>query len=128
MQKTTLSRIAVRAQEVAGDADGGAAVAISFTTVRGPSVRRQWDEWIVAGAFSRHLQTAGLPAEVDASDRAGSFTARPKLRGQPVPRPLRSSTWFGAFTRARARVRDNSVRARCAPACEPGDEAADADC
>lgn len=88
MQKTTLTRITVIQLEDRTDADGGAEVAISFTSVRGPSVRRQWDQWIVAGAFSRHLQTAGLPAAVDAADRSGGFTARPKLRGQPDPRPL----------------------------------------
>ena len=51
-------------------------------------MRRQWDEWIVAGAFSRRLLAAGLSAEVDATSRAGAFTARPRLKGQPNPKPL----------------------------------------
>jgi hypothetical protein len=87
MQKTTLKRIEFVEVDGArkGDARG---VAITFTTVPGPSVRRQWEEWIVTGAFSRSLDATGLPAEVQATGREGSFTALPKLRGQPDPRPL----------------------------------------
>jgi hypothetical protein len=81
MEKTTLTRIALRRE-----ANGG--VAISFASAPGPSVRAQWDAWIVAGAFSRRLQAAGLPAQVAATNRAGGFTARPQVRGQPDPRPL----------------------------------------
>jgi hypothetical protein len=88
MQKTTLTRIAIGRLKGRRKTDGRRAVPISFASVRGASVRRQWDEWIVAGAFSRRLQAAGLPAVVDATGRAGGFTARPKLRGQPDPRPL----------------------------------------
>jgi hypothetical protein len=89
MQKTTLTRIAIGPVETRRETDGGRAVPIAFTLVPGgPSVRRRWDEWIVAGAFSRRLQAAGLSAVVDGSDRAGGFTARPKLPRQPDPRPL----------------------------------------
>lgn len=89
MQKTTLTRISIGALEGRRETKEGRAVPISFTLVPGgPSVRRRWEEWIVAGAFSRRLQAAGLSAEVDGSDSAGSFTARPKLPKQPDPRPL----------------------------------------
>ena len=87
MQKTTLERIELDEVDAAreGDARG---LAIAFTAVSGPSVRGQWEEWIVTGAFSRSLDAAGLPAEVRATGREGSFTALPKLRGQPDPHPL----------------------------------------
>jgi hypothetical protein len=88
MQETALTRISIGPLQGRRRTDSGAAVPIAFTPVRGASVRRQWDEWIVAGAFSRRLDAAGLPAEVDGADRQGGFTARPKLRGQPDPRPL----------------------------------------
>jgi hypothetical protein len=92
MQKTTLTRVAIGPLEARREADGGAAVPITFTLVPGgPTVRRQWDEWIVAGAFSRRLLAAGLSAEVDGADGRGGFTARPKLPGQPDPRPLSRS-------------------------------------
>jgi hypothetical protein len=88
MPETTLRRIAISPGEARGDGGDGSAVTITFTAVPGPSVRRQWEEWIVAGAFSRRLDAAGRPAEVDAVDPNGGFTARPRLRGQPDPRPL----------------------------------------
>jgi hypothetical protein len=88
MEKTTLTRISIGPVQGRRKTDSGAAVPIAFTTVPGPSVRRRWDEWIVAGAFSRRLDAAGLPAEIDASDGEEGFTARPKLRRQPDPRPL----------------------------------------
>jgi hypothetical protein len=89
MDRTTLQRIAIGPAAGRRKADsGGTAVPIAFTAAPGPSVRRQWDEWIVAGAFSRRLLAAGLPAEVDGTSRAGGFTARPKLEGQPDPKPL----------------------------------------
>jgi hypothetical protein len=88
MEQTMLRRISIGPLQGRRKGDAGAAVPISFTPVLGASVRRQWDEWIVAGAFSRRLDAAGLPAEVDGADRQGGFTARPKLRGQPDPRPL----------------------------------------
>jgi hypothetical protein len=88
MERTTLKRIAFAPEEARREGDDGPVVAIAFTPVRGASVRRQWEEWIVAGAFSRRLLAAGLPAEVDGSDRDGSFTARPRLDDQPDPRPL----------------------------------------
>jgi hypothetical protein len=88
MGKTTLTRIRIGPLQGRRKGDAGAAVPIAFTPVPGASVRRQWDEWIVAGAFSRRLLAAGLPAEVDGADREGGFTARPKLRRQPDPQPL----------------------------------------
>jgi hypothetical protein len=83
MKQTTLKQI-----DFLQTSGSGGAVAIAFTTELGPSVRRPWEEWIVAGAFSRRLDAAGLPAEVQVSGRASVFTARPKLEGQPDPQPL----------------------------------------
>jgi hypothetical protein len=83
MQKTTLTRIQIGPLDERRDANGKAAVPISIASESKSSTRRQWDEWIVAGAFSRRLQ-----AEVDADGLTGSFTARPRLRGQPDPKPL----------------------------------------
>jgi hypothetical protein len=89
MNRTTLRRISIGPMRGRRKADsGGSAVPIAFRASPGPSVRRQWDEWVVAGAFSRRLLAAGLPAEVDASSTAGAFTARPRLEGQPDPKPL----------------------------------------
>lgn len=89
MDRTTLQRVSIGPVRGRRKSDsGGAAVPVTFTASPGPSVRRQWDEWIVAGAFSRRLLGAGLPAEVDASSRAGAFTARPRQEGQPDPKPL----------------------------------------
>jgi hypothetical protein len=89
MQKTTLKQIVIGPLEARGKAKGRAPVPLTFTVAPGgPSVRRQWDEWIVAGAFSRRLLAAGLSARVDAADREGGFTARPKVPRQPDPRPL----------------------------------------
>jgi hypothetical protein len=88
MEKTALTRIRIGPLQGRREGDGGAAVPVAFTPVRGASVRRQWDEWIVAGGFSRRLLAAGLPAQVDGADAEGGFTARPRLRGQPDPQPL----------------------------------------
>lgn len=89
MDRTTLQRISIGPVTGRRRSDsGGTAVPVAFTATPGPSVRRQWDEWIVAGAFSRRLLVAGLPAEVDGSSRAGGFTARPRLKGQPDPKSL----------------------------------------
>jgi hypothetical protein len=88
MEKTALTRIRIGPLQGRREGDAGAAVPIAFTPVQGASVRRQWDEWIVAGGFSRRLRAAGLPAEVDGADAEGGFTARPRLRGQPDPQPL----------------------------------------
>lgn len=86
MEATTLERMTIG--KPGRDPDGAAAVAISFTPVPGTTTRRQWDEWIIAGAFSRRLLAAGLPARVEGADDRGVFTARPRLRGQPDPQPL----------------------------------------
>jgi hypothetical protein len=89
MEKTTLTRAAIGPQQGRREIERGAAVPLAFTLVAGgPSVRRQWEQWIVAGAFSRRLDAAGLPADVDASDRSGAFTARPRVAGHPDPGPL----------------------------------------
>jgi hypothetical protein len=88
MRKTTLTRIEFGKVGATRKGDAARGVAIAFTTVPGPSVRRQWEAWIVTGALSRRLDAAGLPAEVHATAREGSFTALPRLRGQPDPRPL----------------------------------------
>jgi hypothetical protein len=89
MQKTTLTRVVIGPAAVRRADGGEATVPVAFTHVRGgPSVRRQWDEWIVAGAFSRRLDAAGLPAEVSGTAPQGAFIARPKLPKRPDPRPL----------------------------------------
>jgi hypothetical protein len=88
MKRTTLRRITIGPVASRRKTNGARAVAIRFTAVPGEAARRQWDEWIVAGAFSRRLAAAGLPAQVDGADERGGFTARPRLRGNPDPRPL----------------------------------------
>lgn len=50
---------------------------------------RQWEEWIVAGVYSRRLDAAGVPADAGATDRDGGFTAMPRRGGNPDPMPLR---------------------------------------
>jgi hypothetical protein len=88
MKKTTLKKIAIAPAAARRKTNGARAMAITFTPVPSATTRRQWDEWIVAGAFSRRLRAAGLPAQVDGADERGGFTARPKLKGEPDPRPL----------------------------------------
>jgi hypothetical protein len=88
MGKTALTRVEIGPLDGRRETDGATAVPVTFTPVPGPSVRRQWEEWIVAGAFSRRLRAADLPAEVDGADRDASFTARPRVRRQPDPKPL----------------------------------------
>src|SRR5918992_2312037 len=88
MDETTLTRIMIGPVRGRREGDTGAAVPIVFTPVGGASVRRRWDEWIVAGAFSRRLLAARLPAEVDGADPDGAFTARPRLPRQPDPQAL----------------------------------------
>jgi hypothetical protein len=106
MEKTSLTQVVIRPLRGRRETDGGAAVPIAFMSAPGgPSVRRQWDEWIVAGAFSRRLLGAGLPAEVDATGGEGGFTARPKLPGQPDPRRLSRSQEEAAIKRIRSAVR-----------------------
>jgi hypothetical protein len=112
MGETTLRRIVISAL-ADGEADSGAAVAVRFTPVAGESARRQWEEWIVAGAFSRRLQGAGRPAKVAGSDPSGSFTARPRLPGQPDPRPLsraREAAVVRGIRRAATRTGGEIVR------------------
>lgn len=96
MEKTTLTQVTIVASDAG--AENGAAVAVTFTSGGRPSVRRQWEAWVVAGGFSRRLAAARLPATVDARGDQGSFTARPRVRGQPDPRPL-SRTDVAAITR-----------------------------
>jgi hypothetical protein len=88
METTTLRRIVIGPARTRRETDGGKAVAITFTPVAGATTRQQWDEWIIAGAFSRRLLADGAPAEVDGADNRGGFTARPKVAGEPDPRPL----------------------------------------
>ena len=89
MQKTTLARVVIGSPAARRGNPEEAAVPVAFTHVAGgPTVRRRWDEWIVAGAFSRRLDAAGLPAEVNATDPRGAFVARPRLPKTPDPRPL----------------------------------------
>jgi hypothetical protein len=79
MERTSLKEIVI---------SGGTVIALDFTTIPAETVRRQWDSWIVTGAFSRRLLAAGLPAQVDAKNDGGAFTARPRLKGTPDPKPL----------------------------------------
>jgi hypothetical protein len=88
MEKTSLKQITIGPVATRRETADGKAIAITFTTIPVPTIRRQWDQWIVAGAFSRRLLAAGLRAEVDAQDDRGGFTARPKVKGNPDPRPL----------------------------------------
>jgi hypothetical protein len=104
MRQTTLRRIGISAGSARGGA-GRSALTIAFTPVPGASVRRQWEEWIVAGAFSRRLDAAGMPARVDAVDPHGGFTARPRLRGQPDPRPLARKRQAAVLKAIRAAAR-----------------------
>jgi hypothetical protein len=83
MEETALERI-----EIAGGGSRDNAVAIELTPISGPTARRQWDSWIVAGALSRRLQAADSPALVEASDGRSGFIARPRVRGNPDPRPI----------------------------------------
>jgi hypothetical protein len=105
MQKTTLARVVIGSPAARRGND--AAVPVAFTHVPGgPTVRRQWDEWIVAGAFSRRLEAAGLPAEVSGTAPRGAFVARPKLPKKPDPQPLgrgRETTILKAIRRAATR-------------------------
>lgn len=81
MEQTTLRRVRL-------GRGAGKAVAIRFTPVSGETARRKWDEWIVAGALSRRLLAAGSPAVVAGSDGGTAFKARPRVPGNPDPRPL----------------------------------------
>jgi hypothetical protein len=102
MEQTALERI----QITRGEDD---AVAIEFTPVSGVTARRQWDEWIVAGALSRRLQAAGAPAAVTASSRSGAFTARPKIKGNPDPRPLAAAREEAILKAIRGAVKKSGV-------------------
>jgi hypothetical protein len=88
MEQTSLEEITIRPAATRRQTDGGRAMAITLTTIPAETSRRQWDEWIVAGAFSRRLLAADLPAQVDAQGSRGAFTARPRLQGKPDPQPL----------------------------------------
>jgi hypothetical protein len=88
MEKTSLKQITISPVATRRETASGKAIALTFTTIPAASIRMQWDQWILAGAFSRRLLAAGLPAEVDAQDDRGGFTARPKVKGNPDPRPL----------------------------------------
>jgi hypothetical protein len=63
MQKTTLARIVIGPIGARGRRGRRRSDCVHCGAGR-PTVRRQWDEWIVAGAFSRRLDAAGLSAEV----------------------------------------------------------------
>jgi hypothetical protein len=88
MERTSLKEIVISGAAARREADGGRVIGLEFTTIPAATVRRQWDAWIVTGAFSRRLLAAGLPAQVDAKDDGGAFTALPKLKGTPDPKPL----------------------------------------
>jgi hypothetical protein len=88
MDATSVEEIVIRPAATRRETAAGNVVAITFTTIPAATIRRQWDEWIVAGALSRRLLAAELPAEVDAQDDRGGFTAQPRLKGKPDPKPL----------------------------------------
>ncbi len=91
MDKTSVKEIAISPAGARRETAAGRVVTITFTTIPAVTIRRRWDEWIVAGALSRRLLAAGLPAEVDAQDGRGGFTAHPRLKGKPDPKPLPKS-------------------------------------
>jgi hypothetical protein len=88
MERTSLKEIVITGAAARRQTDGGTVIALDLTTIPAETVRRQWDAWIVTGAFSRRLLAAGLPAQVDAKDDGGALTARPRLKGTPDPKPL----------------------------------------
>jgi hypothetical protein len=88
MESTSLKKIVISGPAARRKTDGGRVIALQFTSIPAETARRQWDAWVVTGAFSRRLLAAGLPAEVDAKDDGGAFTARPRLKGTPDPKPL----------------------------------------
>lgn len=111
MKKTSLKEVSFGRTGARGET-GGRTIALRFTTIRAETIRRQWDEWIVTGAFSRRLLAAGLPAKVDAQDGRGAFTARPRLKGEPDPRPLpraREAAVVNALRKAAAEVKADVV-------------------
>jgi hypothetical protein len=63
---------------------GCTAVPVTFTASPGPSVRRQCDEWIVAGAFSRRLLAAGLSCRGRRKLPRGSVHRAAEAEGQPT--------------------------------------------
>lgn len=108
MKTTSVNKIAVSRS----GGKNGKAVAITFTTIPAETIRRQWDQWIVAGAFSRHLLADGLPARVNAQDSRGAFTARPTVKGEPDPRPLskgREAAIVKALRKAAAKAKAKVV-------------------
>ncbi len=111
MEPTTLERITIAPPDARRKTEAGEAVAITFRPVPGTTTRRQWDQWIVAGGFSRRLLAEGLDAEVDGADDRGAFTARPKLDGQPDPQPLPDAREAAIVTAIRnaARASDAEV-------------------
>jgi hypothetical protein len=88
METTSLKEIVISGPAGRRKTDGGRVIALEFASIPAETVRRQWDAWIVTGAFSRRLLAAGRPAQVDAKDDGGAFTARPRLKGTPDPKPL----------------------------------------
>jgi hypothetical protein len=110
MDRTTLTRISIGPLRGRRSGDAGAAVPIAFTSVAGASLRRRWDQWIVAGAFSRRLLAAGLPTEVDGADREGGFTARPRLPRQPDPQGLSRRREARIVNAIRTAVRRSGAR------------------
>jgi hypothetical protein len=88
MEKTSLKEVTIGPADARRETESGKVIAITFATIPAATIRRQWDQWIVAGAFSRRLLAADLPAEVDAQDNRGGFTTQPRLEGKPDPRPL----------------------------------------
>jgi hypothetical protein len=88
MAGATLTRVTISPPEARRQLDGESVIGLSFATVPGVTARRQWDEWIVAGAFSRRLLEADLAATVDGSDPRGAFTAQPRVEGNADPEPL----------------------------------------
>jgi hypothetical protein len=111
MEQSTLERISIGGPGTRRETDDGEEViALTFTPVAGVTTRRQWDEWIVAGAFSRRLLEAGLPAEVDGGDDRGVFTARPKLKGQPDPKPLSVKRRAAIVKAVRAAAQSSGAR------------------
>ena len=105
MEQTALRRI-----EIARRRSGrNEPVAIEFTSVSRATARHQWDEWIVAGALSRRLLAADAPAVVAGSDDGTAFKARPKVRGNPDPRPLSAKRERAILKAVRRAVRQSGA-------------------
>jgi hypothetical protein len=83
MEKSSVREITIAPAATRRETEGGRAIAVTFTTIPAATIRRQWDEWIVAGAFSRRLLAADLPAEWRCT--GPTVSQSPSLSRPPIP-------------------------------------------